>query len=131
MIFAKLKILIFTIFSVFFFMLAQAANHSTNNIFFECDGKSAYNGIDSTFEIASSFYIGKSFIEQEGEKYKICEQTKTTIYFSEKCDVPDYQKRVAGNIDLILKKINIWKVVNENLQGLSVFTCRQVRGPRN
>jgi hypothetical protein len=53
------------------------------DVFFKCEGKIAFFDVTpNVIEVSSSFNVGKEFVEQEGERYTICEEHKTQIKFA-------------------------------------------------
>ena len=98
------------------------------DIFWVCDGKLiTSNTSPSSIEVRSSFYIGKTFVEQESNRFKICDEQKIQIRFADDCKNPT----VSGKIDFVLKSVQIdetLKKVSPNSQHYS--ECRNVKSPR-
>jgi hypothetical protein len=119
-------LLLFLLFS----LSAFSKELSKKDVYFKCEGKIAYSNINP-IDIQSSFAIGADYVEQEGNRYTICSESKTTIEFSSSCDKQINERKFDGKIDLILKTINVREDHSYNSTSLSAYKCQTVRNPRN
>ncbi len=109
--------------------ISFALANEKRDIFWACDGKMvSRNTTPSSIEVRSSFYIGKDFVEQEGTRFRICEEQKTQLRFADDCKSP---KTSNGKIDLILKTVQIDETLKKITPNTQYYEeCRSVRNPR-
>jgi hypothetical protein len=113
---------------VIFALIGCKSKDEKPDIFFVCDGKIGFFDVTpNVIEVSSSFYVGKEFVEQEGERYTICEEDKTQIKFADNCK--DVQQ-TAGTIDLITRRIDVNKALKKVAPNLQAYNCEVAKNPR-
>ena len=100
---------------------------SKRDVYLKCEGKIEYRIVYNILEVSSSFYIGKDFVEQEGTKYKICEESKTKIKFSDDCTET---KLTQGSIDLVGKTAYVDGSLKKLVPSIERYECEIVKNPR-
>lgn len=98
------------------------------DVYLLCEGSISYGKIlvPNGYEVRSSFYIGKDFVEQEGTKYLICEEKKTDIRFSDDCKET---KQTEGHIDLVAKTVDVDETL-KRLPNRQRYECKVEKNPR-
>jgi hypothetical protein len=108
-------------------LLGCDSKDNKRDVFLKCQGKIVdliiYNKIDAS----SSFYVGKDFVEQEGVKYLICEESKTKIKYSDDCKKTQLTK---GDIDLVAKTVYVDNSLKKLLPNIGNYQCEIVKNPR-
>lgn len=110
------------------FFSSKEKNES-KDIFWSCEG--TWVGKRGKDNVVSSFYIGKDFIEQEGTRFQICAETKTTIRFADKCVGGGTSPLSSGNIDLVLRRVLIEDSLTTHDGRMQIYgDCVAVPSPR-
>ena len=121
-------VIAFFILSVF---IGCGEKENKRDVFLMCEGQLSYinrNALKSILiDASSSFYVGKNFVEQDGKKYLICEDTKTKIEFADECI---QNKKIYGSIDLIQKTIYVDKSLEFISANTQNYKCEIVKNPR-
>jgi hypothetical protein len=100
---------------------------SKRDIYLKCEGKIRYQIITNSIEVSSGFYIGKDFVEQEGTRYMICEESKTRIRYSDDCKKT---QQTEGTIDLIIKNVSVDNSLKKVTPSIEEYQCEAVKSPR-
>jgi len=128
-----MKIILQTVLAFLVFNLLSACGESKNkrDVFLMCEGRLSYINLNSTkpllIDASSSFYVGKNFVEQDGKKYLICEDTKTKIEFADECNE---KKKIYGSVDLIQKSVYVDKSSEFIAPNTQHYKCEVVKNPR-
>jgi len=128
-----MKIILQTVIAFFILNVLIGCGEKENkrDVFLMCEGQLSYinrNALKSILiDASSSFYVGKNFVEQDGKKYLICEDTKTKIEFADECI---QNKKIYGSIDLIQKTIYVDKSLEFISANTQNYKCEIVKNPR-